>query len=70
MAKTATKEQKKLDSLVAENNERVQKVEELSQQIEQCKAAINKLKEDHDFTRGKITLLTELMDDGGTSEEK
>tara|TARA_Y100000592_G_C5465494_1_gene316467 strand:- start:1669 stop:1875 length:207 start_codon:yes stop_codon:yes gene_type:complete len=67
MAKSDTNKDK-LDTLVAENNERVQKVEELSQQIEQCKAAINQLKEEHDFTRGQITLLTEMT--GGTTKEE
>tara|TARA_B100000131_G_C17779968_1_gene476853 strand:+ start:109 stop:318 length:210 start_codon:yes stop_codon:yes gene_type:complete len=68
MAKNADKDMaEKLEGLVAENNERVKKVEQLTDQIEQCKAAINQLKEEHDFTRGKITLLNDLM---GTPEEE
>ena len=68
MSKSKDTVNDKLDTLVSENNERVKKVEELTQQIEQCKAAINQLKEEHDFTRGQITLLTE-MKDGSTKEE-
>ena len=68
MAKNADKDMaEKLEGLVAENNERVKKVEQLTDQIEQCKAAINQLKEEHDFTRCKITLLNDLM---GTPEEE
>ena len=50
----------RLQKLVKENNERVKKVEELTQQVEQCKAAIATLKEEHDYTRGQINLLQEL----------
>ena len=53
----------RLQKLVKENNERVKKVEELTQQVEQCKAAIATLKEEHDFTRGQITLLNDLAEE-------
>ena len=59
----------KLDSLVAENNERVKKVEELNTQIDQCKQAIQVLKEEHDFTRGQITLLTDMVEPASKKEE-
>ena len=41
----------------------LKKVEELTQQVEQCKAAIATLKEEHDFTRGQITLLNDLAEE-------
>ena len=63
MAKT---HQNRLESLVKEQNDRVLKVEELTSQIDQCKAAIAQLKEEHDYTRGQITLLQDMM----TEEEE
>ena len=47
----------KISTLVTANNERVQKVDELTNQIENIKAAIAGLKEQHDFTRGQIAAL-------------
>lgn len=65
MAKT---HQNRLESLVKEQNDRVQKVEELTSQIDQCKAAIAQLKEEHDYTRGQITLLQDMMTEETTSK--
>ena len=56
----ADKTNEKLDTLIVQNSERVKKVEELTTQIEQCRQAITALKEEHDFTRGQITLLQEM----------
>ena len=58
MAKSQNNE--RLNNLVEQQNDRVRKVDELTQQIEQCKAAIQQLKEEHDYTRGQINLLQEL----------
>ena len=57
----------KLETLINENNERVKKVQELTEQVEQCKAAIAALKEEHDFTRGQITMLQEITDTSETT---
>ena len=65
MAKT---HQNRLESLVKEQNDRVQKVEELTSQIDQCKAAIAQLKEEHDYTRGQITLLQDMMTEETTAK--
>ena len=66
MAKT---HQNRLESLVKEQNDRVQKVEELTGQIDQCKAAIAQLKEEHDYTRGQITLLQDMMTEEETTSK-
>ena len=58
MAKSQSND--RLNKLVEQQNDRVRKVDELTQQIEQCKAAIQQLKEEHDYTRGQINLLQEL----------
>ena len=60
----------KLNKLTEENNARVKKVEELSQQIEACKQAIAQLKEEHDFTRGQIVLMNEIKSEENTSSTK
>ena len=56
----ANKKASKLDELVAANNDRVKKVQELQDQMAQIREAVSVLKEEHDFTRGQITLLQEM----------
>ncbi len=58
----------KLAALIEENNSRVQKVEEMTMQIETLKTGIATLKEQHDFTRGQISALQDLEE--GDSKEK
>ena len=53
----------KIKTLMEENNARVKKVEELTQQIEAFKQGIAAVKEEHDFTRGQIVALQELKQD-------
>ena len=55
-----SKIKEKLEVLVNQNNERVQKVDEMTGQIKQLEQAITALKEAHDFTRGQIAALQEL----------
>tara|TARA_Y100001937_G_scaffold128294_1_gene203771 strand:+ start:1858 stop:2076 length:219 start_codon:yes stop_codon:yes gene_type:complete len=50
----------KLAELIDQNNTRVKQVDEMGMQIEQLKTNIAALKEEHDFTRGKIAALQEL----------
>ena len=61
----------KIKELVEQNNDRVKKVEELTQQIESFKQGIAQIKEEHDFTRGQIVALQGLQnDDSSTAKPK
>ena len=60
----------KIKALVEANNDRVKKVEELTQQIESFKQGIAQIKEEHDFTRGQIVALQGLEDDSSTAKPK
>ena len=64
----AKSHQERLETLVKEQNDRVQKVEELTVQIDNYKAAIAQLKEEHDYTRGQITLLQDMMSEDSSEK--
>ena len=49
------------DELQAANEQRVAQVQQWNQQIAEVQNAIRKMKEDHDYTRGQIDVLTDLM---------
>lgn len=53
--------QVKLATLVDENEKRLAQVQKWNDTITELRGAIAKAKEDHDFTRGKITALEELV---------
>jgi TolA-binding protein len=55
----------KLAALAKEQEERVNQVTQIQEQIQQAQAAVASLKEQHDHTRGKMDMLTELV----TAEE-
>ena len=53
--------QVKLATLVDENEKRLAQVQQWNDTITELRGAIAKAKEDHDFTRGKINALEELV---------
>jgi chromosome segregation ATPase len=61
MSVTIESLQEKITKLREENASRVAQVKQHQQQIEQSQAAITSIKEQHDHSRGKIDMLTELL---------
>ena len=53
--------EKKLDKLRNESDSLIAQVQKWNEDIQELRNAIAKAKEDHDFTRGKIQALEELL---------
>lgn len=62
----------KLAELAKEQEERVNQVTQIQEQIQQAQAAVASLKEQHDHTRGKMDMISELMvaDDAAKTDDK
>lgn len=58
-----SKTKDKLEKLIQDNQERAKRVEEMVSQIAALREAINTIKEEHDFTRGQIVALEELLNE-------
>jgi len=53
--------QDKLTSLIDENEKRLGQVQQWNDTITELRTAIARAKEEHDFTRGKINAIEELI---------
>jgi chromosome segregation ATPase len=64
--------QAKLELLAKEQEERVNQVTQIQEQIQQAQATVAALKEQHDHTRGKMDMLSELVaaEDVSTTDAK
>ncbi len=71
MSVTIESLQARITKLREENASRVAQVKQHQQQIEQSQAAITSIKEQHDHSRGKIDMLSELLSEkeGATSPD-
>jgi len=68
MAKKENTLETKLEKLTLENKGRVAQVEQWNTNIVQLKEEINKAKEAHDYTRGQIELLTQMISEAGDNQ--